>query len=165
MVEDLIQRLRACSIEERRAVAMDLAQTRNDEAVSELIRMAEGGISTPSCFGRAKWYHLSKSLLSLGNVEFSGRDQLVAVEALGKTENKKALDYLKKLSTHKEPEEIFVQTDIGGNTGSYGNINTGEYTNPNFFNAKGYLKNILDNSHYNSHDILEDAIRELESIV
>ena len=42
MTADLVQRLRTCSAEERKAVAMELARTGTDEAVAELINMVEG---------------------------------------------------------------------------------------------------------------------------
>ena len=51
MIADLIPRLRTCPPEERRPIAIDLGQTRADEAITELIRIAdEGEITSPKKF-------------------------------------------------------------------------------------------------------------------
>lgn len=80
MTSDLIQKLRTCSKEERKAVAMELAHTKSDEAIVELKRMVEGE--------RRYWFNWYKL-----------EDQLIGVEALGETSNRNVLDYLVKIYT------------------------------------------------------------------
>ncbi len=78
MTADLIQKLRICSAEERRAVAIELAKTRSEEAIAELKRMVEGRHRKG-----LKWYNYD--------------DQLVGIEALGNTNNDEALNFLAKV--------------------------------------------------------------------
>lgn len=80
MTSNLVQRLRVCSADERRVVAMRLAQTGTDEAVTELIRVVE---------------RRRKRLLS----HYSLDDQLLGVESLGETSSQNALNYLRQAYT------------------------------------------------------------------
>lgn len=80
MISNLIKRLRKCSSQERRSVAIELAKTGNDNGIRELIRMIEGRRKYLLC-----WYNLD--------------DQLIGVEALGETGKKEALEYLEKVYT------------------------------------------------------------------
>ena len=76
MTFDLIQRLKTCSAEERRAIAMELAQTQSDKTVKELIRLTKGK----------------------GYTSITLDEQLATIDALGETGNVKALNYLKRIS-------------------------------------------------------------------
>lgn len=96
MTADLIQRLRTCSTEERRAVAMKLAKSGSDETVTELVRIADGGEFTQPQGFRKHWYSLH--LTYPYSAESTVKTQLMAIEALGETRNKKALDYLTYLA-------------------------------------------------------------------
>lgn len=91
MPDDLVKKLRTCSKEERRAAAMELAQTGTDEAIRELIAMADGrrryGLS---------WYDLD--------------EQLIGVEALAETKSQIALNYLRKV--YKTIDETTNTKDV-----------------------------------------------------
>ncbi|HLC57789.1 MAG TPA: hypothetical protein VJH95_04410, partial [Candidatus Nanoarchaeia archaeon] len=66
MIADLIPRLRTCPPEERRPIAIELGQTKADEAVTELIRIAdEGEITSPKKF-RKHWYSIFSTTLYEG---------------------------------------------------------------------------------------------------
>lgn len=77
-VQDLVQRMNACSAEEMRAVAIELAHRGTDEAVAELI-------------GFMKTARLHCDL------ETAYDCQLTVVDALGETANPRALSYLRKI--------------------------------------------------------------------
>ncbi len=94
MADDLIQRLRTCPVEERRAIAMELAQTGTDEAVTELVKIVEGGNYTPPRYNKKHWYSLDRTLLEEENFQYNSDEQLMAVEALGETRSRKAYNYL-----------------------------------------------------------------------
>jgi len=107
MTDDLVQRLRTCSAGERRAVAMELAQTRNDEAVDKLIKIVNGGDYTPPVYGRKHNYSLFKSKLGEERWQNGLADQLLAIEALGCTRSEKAFNFLLELyETKREYKEI-----------------------------------------------------------
>lgn len=78
MAADLVQRLRTCSAEERRAIAMELAITRKETALTELKWMVEGGSR-----GSLRWYNYD--------------DQLIGIEALRETGTGEALEFLCKV--------------------------------------------------------------------
>jgi len=90
MTADLVQRLRTCSAEERRAVAIELAKTGTDEAVTELARMVEADVMnyTPRTH-RTIWQRRP--------IFYSYEDQLIGVTALGETRSQKALYYLESI--------------------------------------------------------------------
>ena len=73
MASTQIKLLRRCRPEDRKAAALALARTQRSLAVDELIRMAEGGHP------------------------YTKDDQLVAIEALGETRSRRALEYLSDL--------------------------------------------------------------------
>ena len=103
MATDLVQIVRdtfgrPMNIYTKKGVALNLACTGTDEAVTELIRIANGGSYTPEQWGRKHWYSLSESLLSEKRWEYNSHEQLVAIEALGETRSKRALDYLTKFA-------------------------------------------------------------------
>ena len=97
MAPDLVQRLRTCSTEERRAVAREVAQLGTDDAVSELKKMVESEIRdyTPRTLGTF-WRKLP--------INYSGDDIYLGIEALGETRSIDALDYLKGLIKVKQVE-------------------------------------------------------------
>jgi hypothetical protein len=78
MIREIIKKLRSCPPEEREQTAMALARTTGEEAVEELIRMAEG--RRRGLFSR---YELA--------------DQLIGLKALGETGRTEALQYLQEL--------------------------------------------------------------------
>lgn len=78
---------------------MKLARTGSDEAVAELIKMAE---------------RKDNIFVEGENYEYKLEDQLAAIEALGETNNKIALDYLFRLLEHKAPNEIYGDHCLGG---------------------------------------------------
>jgi len=92
MSADLIQRLRTCSTDERRDVAIELAQKRADDGVRELQNMVEGGVRdyTDRTY-RTFWLKRP--------IRYSGEDQYVGVEALVETGRADVLDYLRGLYT------------------------------------------------------------------
>ena len=93
MIADLIPRLRTCPPEERRPIAIELGQTKADEAVTELIRIAdEGEITSPKKF-RKHWYSIFSTTLYEGSMS-KAENQLTAFEALGETSSKRALAYV-----------------------------------------------------------------------
>ena len=73
MASTQIKLLRRCRPEDRKAAALALARTQRSVAVDELKRMAEGGHP------------------------YTKDDQLVAIEALGETRSRRALEYLSDL--------------------------------------------------------------------
>jgi hypothetical protein len=89
----LVEKLRTCPAEERREIAIELAKTGSENALSELKRMVEAE--------RIRW-------LSWYNFN----DQLIGIEALGETKRKEALDYLKSLL---ETTEVCVESSSRGN--------------------------------------------------
>jgi hypothetical protein len=124
MSNDLIERLRTCSNEERKAVAIELAKTRTHEAAVELMRMVDGRHRNGS-----GWYSL--------------RDQLIGIEALGETGLEDVRDTLKMWYTP------VVQKDRA-NYGWYGgclsalDVTQRTYDYPNFNRG---LRNALEYSH------------------
>ncbi len=91
MVENLVKKLRTCSKEERRNIAIQISRTSTDEAIGELIRMVEGRHRRG-----LKWYTLD--------------DQLIGIEALGETGRQDVLDLLIEMYTplteHGENHEL-----------------------------------------------------------
>ena len=81
MAADLIQTLRTCSKDERRAIALELAHSGTDEAIAELIRMVNGERRR-----LLRWYNID--------------DSIAGIEALGESRSKRGLDYLKCISGH-----------------------------------------------------------------
>ncbi len=107
--KDLIQRLRTCSTDERRAIAIGLAHIRNNETVSELIRMVEGEVRdyTPRTY-RTWWQKKT--------IRYSYQDQLIGIASLGETGSPKALHYLENLFQSHSSEmtdtfEVVGQSD------------------------------------------------------
>lgn len=80
MTNPLVKRLRTCPSEERKKVALTLARQGTEEAVDELLRMAEGG--------RRHWLQ-----------RYDRTDQIIAVMALGESGSERALEYLKKVDS------------------------------------------------------------------
>ena len=78
MADDLVKRLRTCSKEDRKVAALELARSRSNRAIKELIRMVKGGYR--------HWWR-----------RYEYEDQLIGIEALGATGSRIALEYLKEL--------------------------------------------------------------------
>jgi len=96
---NLVDRLRTCPIEQRGAIAIQLAELGTDKAIDELVRMVEG---------RRKYK------IRFWGGSYSYNDQLIGIEALGETGSKKALEYLKALISEKEfegPEKMDDTSD------------------------------------------------------
>jgi hypothetical protein len=94
----LVEKVRRCRQADRRSCAQELAKAGTDEAVGELIRMVRGD--------------RRRGLLS-----YSVEDQLIGVEALGETANRKALEYLKHVytcveTTERVPVKMYFMDDI-----------------------------------------------------
>jgi hypothetical protein len=87
-IDELVQKVRTCTPQERRNAAFELAATESEAAVKELIRMVEAR---------------SRGWLSHHDLQ----DQLIGVEALGKTGSLAALDYLRQVY---ESSRCFQQT-------------------------------------------------------
>ena len=98
MVADLIRLLKSCSLEQRRDVAIRLAQTRTDEAVLELKNMVEGGVRerTPRTY-RTFWLKRP--------IRYCSYDAEIGIEALGETGRKDVLDYLTHMYTPQIMDE------------------------------------------------------------
>lgn len=95
----LIEKLRHFEPEEKKAAAIALALMGEEEALDVLIRIANGGHYTPEIWAKKHWYS-SRKKVSDEKWEYSLQDQLEAIDALGKTRNTKALEYLRGLSSH-----------------------------------------------------------------
>jgi hypothetical protein len=168
MAESLISRLRMSnSPEDRRSIAIELAQTGSDMAVLELIRMAECKVrkrSHVSC-----WFHSY----------YGGRDQLNAIQALGESGNEHALEYLERIySAEKGEESTFERaTDSWfGDHAIYENVTEIPYKFPNspinFRNLLDYMETKTECFGYNDethtknaqvHDTFINAINKLKS--
>lgn len=130
--QDLVQRLRTCFAEERKAAAIELAKTETNEAVAELIRMAEG----------RRRYWLSWYTLD---------DQLIGVEALGESRSKNALEYLHILSQSKSVEARRKWIPYRTSMPTPQSAEVYRDCFPNCFpNAKGELRNVLERSYHGS---------------
>lgn len=167
MTADLVQRLSTCSAEERRAAAMELAQTGTDEAVRGLIGIVEAGNHTPEIWRRKPWYSLHKECVQPERWEYGLSDQLTAIEILGETRNISALEYLKTLYTPSaRPIDAvglgtYIDLQAPAGNASY------RYTH-----ARGMLKaeldygiflgqdNLLENE---AHRTIQAAIQKLET--
>lgn len=90
MPTDLIQWLRTCSKEERRDVALKLAQLKNTEAISELKNMTEGK-------NRDYTLRTWRTLWLKEPIRYDRDDQYIGIEALGETGRTDVLDYLRFL--------------------------------------------------------------------
>jgi len=133
---DLIKRLRTCPAEERKDIAFQLASTRSDWVVEELIRISDAGVKsyTPRSISTL-WLRLP--------IRYDSMDQDIAIEALGQTGSKRALEHL---------ENLYKYTTRGYHTNYRGNLNL-IYVNLNvveevgalltFPNARGDLKKRL----------------------
>ena len=89
---DLVEKLRTCSIDKRRSVAVELGKTRTDQAVMELQNMVGGGVrdyTDRTC--RTLWFKRA--------IRYTVEEQYIAVSALGETGRKDVLEYLKKMYT------------------------------------------------------------------
>lgn len=103
MTNNLIERLRAAeNVEERKKLAIDLAKNGHEQDIDELIRMASG---------EARTY---KRILLVFKTEipYDSQDQLNAIEALGESNNLRALGYLNNLLV-KEVEPIPYDYVVG----------------------------------------------------
>lgn len=125
MTTHLIQRLRTCTTEERRAVAMELVKEGTDEAIEELIRMFEGK--------RRIWFRF-----------YDFKDQLIAADAIGQTKRRDLLDYLRNSLKPKEsvsvdgPHYYMFGSDL-----DYDSCFYRSYHRASFPNLRGKLKKIL----------------------
>lgn len=125
MASSLVNTLRRCPAEERRAVALELARTGSSEAVSELIRMVEG---------RRRWW------LSCYDAE----DQLIGVEALGATGSAQALSYLERVySTVVKADRSETVVTGGGSEPRDDDVYHIEYTVHTYPLARGTLAFLL----------------------
>lgn len=120
MVSDLIKKLRACSSQERKDVAMELAHTRTNEAIRELIKMVEGR--------RRRW-------LSWYNLD----DQLIGIEGLGETNSLQAVTYLRKAISKKRVQNVEINDMCIQGQESYSHFSC-DITFPK---ARGKLKKTL----------------------
>lgn len=91
-MNNLVKKLRKSSNEERRNIAIELAQSGTDEAIKELIRMIEGRRRH-----LMSWYKFD--------------DQLLGIECLGMTTSREALEYLQKLLIEKIETRTIHWTD------------------------------------------------------
>ncbi len=87
--KELIAELKLSKPSDRESIALRLAATRNSRAVKELIKMANG-----------KYFTNSLS------------DQLIAINALGKTKDRSALNYLLALSNWTETTSVMITEGI-----------------------------------------------------
>jgi hypothetical protein len=171
---NLIQRLRTCSVEERRAVAMELARSRTDEAVAELIKRINDGKYCPAKYGKRHWFSLSESLLQEEVCEGDYESQLVAIEALGETRREEALKYLIWLYKERKTEGRYR----GGTMQGSGDLPSGGYDRCfSYPNANGPLAKALkweeDCSDYfqegpdnkRPHEVIKKSIQKLEATV
>jgi hypothetical protein len=163
MNRDLVQKLRTCSLPERKDAALSLAHRGTDKDIEELIRMVKGrrrhGLS---------WYNF--------------QDQLIGVEALGETSRQTALNFL---TTAYTPVRKVVEDRTYGQGGGSEPMNDDVYgtliVECYFLKANGALKKQLSytervtyNPKYadgqdtsileknlNVHDIFNSAIEKL----
>jgi phosphotransferase system HPr (HPr) family protein len=96
MQHDLIQRLKEGNSEERKALAIKLAPEGDEEIISELITIANGGHCAPEIWEKKHWYSARKKAADR-KWQYALQDQLDAIEALGKTRNPIALHFVKSL--------------------------------------------------------------------
>lgn len=129
---DLLQRLRTCSTEERRDVAMELAQIQSKESVEALKYVADGNLRTQ----QRHWYTLGIKV----DHYFRFNDQLTAIEALGETGHRQALDYLKSLLEERETDSGMVHIGHGSSDDFHGDP-IHRFTYPN---VKGDLGKVLE---------------------
>ena len=129
MTDDLVQRLRTCSTQERRAVAMELARTRNYQAVKEFIRMVEG---KRKC----------------GLIWYGYGDVLIGIEALGETNNKDALAYLHSVNESYTKTHTHCVPSSHAKDAVHSEIDFEEVhiTEIKYPHARGKLKKILEDN-------------------
>ncbi len=137
MADDLIQRLRDClavvytPCNQIEAAALELGQSGTSEAVDELTSIADGGRYITEKRGKKHWWSRSETVLSEGRYEHNFVIQRIAIEALGETQDDRALEYLTKFA---EWQLIKKQHRTHYSAGEY---------RLEFPNAKGELKNRL----------------------
>ena len=134
MIHDLVKRVRTCRKEERRDAAIRLAETLGEDAVDELKRMVNG---------ERRWF------LSM----YCYADQLIGVEALGKTRAIEAYDFLLYIS-HSESVDHIIPCDEMGNTRV---VTSGAF----YPNAQGELRKSLYLGLGESYSILENSLSQL----
>jgi hypothetical protein len=132
MALDLVQRLKTCSAQERKAAAMELSQAGTDESVHGLIEMADGDVRV---YTPRSW----KTLWLKSAVYYSLDDQLAGIEALGQTGNRKALDYLKNLAEETQYEDS-CGTGMMQGSDFYPDY---WFTHYDYPNAKGWLASCM----------------------
>lgn len=129
---NLIQRLRTCSLEDNPDIARELAQTGTDEAVKELIYIADGNKIYRNINGT-----LFSSIVSFFKPQKYGlNEQLIAIDALGEIRNQKALDFLNELLVNEDASNLPETNFIGSNEHFY--------NGREFIYAKGELRKHLD---------------------
>jgi hypothetical protein len=127
MIEILVQRLRTCAPEERRDVAMRLAQTGTEEAVGELMNMVSSGVSRRlpaetsyrDVLERPHWWSRTRVKRQEPyqydpSEHYDGHDQLIGVEALAETGSKIALRYLQELIKYDHKSEWSLTGQVQG---------------------------------------------------
>jgi hypothetical protein len=114
MTSDLVQKLRTCSVEERKGIAMELAKLGTDEALQELINMVDTGVRVlhpketryRDVVEKLHWWNKNK--IKQEPYEFDPsehydfEDQKIGIEALGETGRNDACKYLQSLLLREE---------------------------------------------------------------
>ena len=169
MTSNLMQRLRTCSTEERRTVAIELVHIGTDDAIEALIQMADGVKNYIPGSWRNLWRDKPTEFYEL-------EDQLIAIDTLGETGSKRALKYLNKIMdsryiSDRKSDSIF-QSD-----GAL--LECWEKGVVDFSRAKSKLREALKSPYYDGEGItayghsdektnpiyqrLEAAVRKLQS--
>src|SRR3989344_8751151 len=108
-ISDLVEKLRTCSNNETRDVAMELAHIGTDEAVEALIKIAEGGIkieypllrSLVIVYRRPAWWKrkvpVDEERVYDVSIRYNLYEQITAIEALAETGSQIAIDYINRV--------------------------------------------------------------------